>query len=111
VYIRLFWNIQIGGFFYRQYICTIKIYVYLCASVKGFSMKEKFQFIYDSVSNAINQLNQKKITVEHAKALASLAKQANNVIATQLDAAKFMANVKDLAKQELENVGLSESEK
>lgn len=71
-------------------------------------MKEKFQFIYDSVSTAINQLNQKKITVEHAKALASLAKQANNVIATQLDAAKFMANVKDLAKQELENVGLSE---
>ena len=88
----------------------MKIKTYFCGELKRFSMKEKFQFIYDSVSNAINQLNQKKITVEHAKALASLAKQANNVIATQLDAAKFMANVKDLAKQELENVGLSEPE-
>ena len=68
-------------------------------------MKEKFNFIYDSVASAINALNGKKITVEHAKAVASLAKQANNVIATQLDAAKFMSNVKG-AKDELESVGL-----
>lgn len=73
-------------------------------------MKEKFNFIYEQVTGAITALNQKKITVEHAKGIASLAKQANNVIATQLDAAKFMANVKELAKEELANVGLSDSE-
>lgn len=72
-------------------------------------MKEKFAFIYDQVTGAISALNQKKITVEHAKAIASLSKQANNVIATQLDAAKFMANMKELAKEELINVGLSDA--
>ena len=68
-------------------------------------MKEQFQFIYASVSKALNDLNAKKITTEHAKAVASLAKQANNVIATQLDAAKFMANVKD-AEEQLTKTGL-----
>jgi hypothetical protein len=37
--------------------------------------------------------------------MASLAKQANNVLTTQLDAGKFMANIKD-AQTHLENVGL-----
>ena len=69
-------------------------------------MKEKFAFIYEQVTSAITSLNQKKISVDHAKAVASLAKQANNVIATQLDAAKFMANMKELAKEEIINVGL-----
>lgn len=70
-------------------------------------MKEKFSFIYDSVVKAINDLNQKKITVEHAKAVASLSKQANNVIATQLDASKFLANIKD-AEEKMEQTGLIE---
>lgn len=74
-------------------------------------MKEKFNFIYEQVTGAINSLNKKQISVEHAKAVASLAKQANNVIATQLDAAKFMANMKELAKEELENVGLNDTAK
>lgn len=72
-------------------------------------MKEKFSFIYDSVVKAINDLNQKKITVEHAKAVASLSKQANNVIATQLDASKFLANIKD-AEEKMEQTGLIEKQ-
>ena len=68
-------------------------------------MIDQFKFIYSSVSKALNDLNAKKITTEHAKAVASLAKQANNVIATQLDAAKFMANVKD-AEEQLTKTGL-----
>ena len=72
-------------------------------------MKDKFDFIYKSVSDAITSLNAKKINVEHAKAIASLAKQANNVIATQLDAAKFMGNMKD-AEQHLSEVGLIEKQ-
>jgi hypothetical protein len=71
-------------------------------------MKDKFEFIYESVKKAITDLNGKKITVEHAKAIASLAKQSNNVIATQLDAAKFMSNIKD-AEEQLEKVGLYEA--
>lgn len=71
-------------------------------------MKEKFDFIYKSVCDAIVGLNAKKINVEHAKAVASLAKQANNVIATQLDAAKFMNNAKESAEH-LEKVGLTDA--
>jgi hypothetical protein len=73
-------------------------------------MKEKFDFIYRSVEKAINDLNTKKITVEHAKAIASLAKQSNNVIATQLDAAKFMSNFKDSERQ-LIKTGLTDESK
>jgi len=76
--------------------------------LKILSMKEKFDFIYKSVKEAIESLNSRKIPVEHAKAVASLAKQANNVIATQLDAAKFMANIKESAEH-LEAVGLKEA--
>jgi len=72
-------------------------------------MKEKFDFIYNSVHKAITDLNLKRITVEHAKAIASLSKQGNNVIATQLDAAKFMANVKD-SHEQLEKTGLVTNE-
>jgi hypothetical protein len=68
-------------------------------------MKEKFQFIYDTVKSNMEKLDKKQINVEHAKAMASLAKQANNVLTTQLDAGKFMANIKD-AKTHLEDVGL-----
>lgn len=73
-------------------------------------MKEKFNFIYIAVTRAINDLNTKKIPVEHAKAIAGLAKQANNVISTQLDAAKFMRNNKD-SQDELEKVGLADKPK
>lgn len=68
-------------------------------------MKEKFQFIYDTVKSNMEKLDKKQINVEQAKAMASLAKQANNVLTTQLDASKFMANIKD-AKTHLEDVGL-----
>lgn len=68
-------------------------------------MSDKFNFIYNTVTENMLKLDGKKITVEHAKAFASLAKQANNVLATQLDAAKFITNSKD-HKKGLEDVGL-----
>lgn len=68
-------------------------------------MKEKFDFIYQTVKANMEKLDRKQISVEQAKAMASLAKQANNVLVTQLDASKFMANVKD-AKEHLNEVGL-----
>jgi len=68
-------------------------------------MKDKFQFIYDTVKSNMEKLDKKQINVEQAKAMASLAKQANNVLVTQLDACKFMANIKD-AKTHLDEVGL-----
>ena len=74
-------------------------------------MKEKFSFVYDQVTSAILALNQKKITVEHAKATASLLKQANNILVLQLDAAKFLANLKDAAREEIINVGLEDGAK
>lgn len=68
-------------------------------------MKEKFEFIYNTVKSNMEKLDKKQINVEQAKAMASLAKQANNVVTTQLDAAKFIANVKE-AKANLDEVGL-----
>jgi hypothetical protein len=68
-------------------------------------MKEKFEFIYDMVKSNMEKLDKKQINVEQAKAMASLAKQANNVLVTQLDAGKFISNVKD-ANQILKDVGL-----
>jgi hypothetical protein len=53
----------------------------------------------------MEKLDTKKINVEQAKAMASLAKQANNVLSTQLDAAKFISNIKD-SKISLDEVGL-----
>lgn len=69
-------------------------------------MKDKFEFIYDTVRLNMEKLDKKQITTEQAKAMASLAKQANNVLATQIDAAKFMTNTKESAEA-LKNVGLS----
>jgi hypothetical protein len=68
-------------------------------------MKEKFEFIYETVKSNMEKLDKKLINVEQAKAMASLAKQANNVLTTQLDAGKFIANIKD-AKNHLNEVGL-----
>ena len=53
----------------------------------------------------MEKLDKKQISVDQAKAMASLAKQANNVLTTQLDAGKFIANIKD-AKIHLNEVGL-----
>lgn len=68
-------------------------------------MKEKFDFIYETVKSNMGKLDKKQINVEQAKAMASLAKQANNVLASQLDAAKFVDKVKD-AQKSLSYVGL-----
>jgi len=68
-------------------------------------MKEKFEFIYNTVKMNMEKLDKKQISVDQAKAMASLAKQANNVLTTQLDAGKFIANIKD-AKIHLNEVGL-----
>jgi len=68
-------------------------------------MKEKFEFIYNTIKSNMEKLDKKQISVDQAKAMASLAKQANNVVVTQLDASKFIANVKD-AKTYLDEVGL-----
>jgi hypothetical protein len=68
-------------------------------------MREKFDFIYSTIKSNMEKLDKKSISVDQAKAMASLAKQANNVLVTQLDASKFIANVKD-AKIYLDEVGL-----
>jgi hypothetical protein len=68
-------------------------------------MKEKFQFIYDTVSENMKKLDKGEVTVEAAKAMAGLAKQANNVLVTQIDVAKFIHNSKD-AEKTLNDVGL-----
>ena len=68
-------------------------------------MKEKFEFIYETVKSSMEKLDKKQIDVEQAKAMSSLAKQANNVLCTQLDASKFMANVQN-AEKYLNDVGL-----
>jgi septation ring formation regulator EzrA len=68
-------------------------------------MKQKFTDIYNTVWESMKKLDEKKINVEQAKAMASLAKQANNVLTSQLDAAKFLSNVKESEKL-LSDVGL-----
>lgn len=72
-------------------------------------MREKFNALYATITKALDDMNAKKISVEHAKAVASLAKQANNTIATQLDASKFLANIKD-ATQYMKETGLVDNE-
>jgi hypothetical protein len=66
---------------------------------------EKFDYLYNTIKSNMDKLDSKKISVEQAKAMASLAKQANNTIASQLAVSKFMSTVKD-AKTHLDNVGL-----
>ena len=68
-------------------------------------MKKKFENIYSIIESNMKKLDEKKITVDEAKAMAALAKQANNVIVTQLDAAKFIKNTKNSSKY-LDDVGL-----
>lgn len=72
-------------------------------------MKKKFEFIYNAVSKAIMDLNAGAITVEQAKAVASLAKQGNNVLATQLDVTKFIYNAgQGLDKKYIETLDMTE---
>lgn len=59
--------------------------------------------------DTLSDLRSKKISVEQAKASASIAKQINNVLTSQLDAAKFLANIKD-AEKHLEEVGLTDED-
>ena len=69
-------------------------------------MAEKFNAIYEIAMLTSKKLDQQKIKVEHAKATASLMKQANNVLVCQLDAAKFIRDSKENAKDLLNEVGL-----
>lgn len=55
-------------------------------------MKDKFNFIYETVKDSLVKLQNNEISIEHAKAVSALAKQANNVLCTQLETAKFIAN-------------------
>lgn len=68
-------------------------------------LKEKSDFIWQTAKKSLSDLNRKTISVEQAKASASLLKQANNILAFQLDAAKFMSNSKG-ALDSLNDVGL-----
>lgn len=68
---------------------------------------EKSDFIWNQAKETLEKLNTKKISVEQAKAAASLLKQANNIVVFQLDAAKFITSPdrKD-TNNALKNVGL-----
>lgn len=68
-------------------------------------LKDKSDFIWQTAKKNLSDLNRKSISVEQAKASASLLKQANNILAFQLDAAKFMCNSKG-ALESLNDVGL-----
>ena len=70
------------------------------------SMADKFNAIYEIAMSTSRKLDQNKIKVEHSKATASLMKQANNVLVCQLDAAKFIRDSKEQAKELLNEVGL-----
>jgi hypothetical protein len=70
------------------------------------SMVDKFNSIYDVIMATSIKLDSQKIKVEHAKATASLMKQANNILVFQLDAAKFIRDTKEQAKELLNEVGL-----
>jgi len=70
------------------------------------TMADKFNAIYEIAMATSRKLDQQKIKVEHAKATASLMKQANNVLVCQLDAAKFIRDSKETSKDLLNEVGL-----
>ena len=58
-------------------------------------MKEKFQFIYDTVKSNMEKLDKKQINVEQAKAMASLAKQANNSLRYELERATLQLKINE----------------
>lgn len=69
-------------------------------------MKEKYQTLFSSITEQMEKLTKKQIKVEEAKAFASLAKQANNVLAQQLDTAKFINTAGDKATKLIDDVGI-----
>lgn len=69
-------------------------------------MKEKFDFVWQEARKAIEGVNSKRISVEQGKSVASLLKQANNILSTQLDTAKFIQQNKANAESSLLDVGL-----
>ena len=68
-------------------------------------MKVKFGFIYNTIVESMKKLDNAEIGVDEAKAMSALAKQANNVLVTQLDACKFISNNNN-AHEIMEDVGL-----
>lgn len=68
-------------------------------------MKQKFNFIYNTITESMKRLDKKEIGVDEAKAMSALAKQANNVLVTQLDACKFISNNNN-SYEIMEDVGL-----
>lgn len=74
---------------------------------KNLNISEKANFIWNQMTDSLTNLNAKKISVEQAKAQASLLKQGNNILAFQLNVAKFVENNDNkTAKQSLIDAGL-----
>lgn len=70
-------------------------------------LDQKTDFIWNQMQNALEQMNKKKMSTEEAKATAALLKQGNNILAFQLDTAKFLNNPERSGTREsLEYVGL-----
>lgn len=70
-------------------------------------MKEKSNHIYGLVVEAMLALKSKKITTDEAKAIAALAKQANNTMTLQVDVAKFLSK-EESSIQNLKQTGFYE---
>ena len=70
-------------------------------------MKEKTINIYELVVESMLALKAKKITTDEAKAIASLAKQANNTMTLQVDVAKFLSK-EESSIQHLKQTGFYE---
>ncbi len=69
-------------------------------------MKEKYENLFNSLSDQMIKLNKKQIKPEEAKAFAALAKQANNILALQMDTAKFLNTHGEKSIKSLTDVGL-----
>ena len=50
------------------------------------------------LADVMLQLNSKSISIEEAKAQASLVKQSNNLLRFELDEKKFIANTNEITK-------------
>jgi hypothetical protein len=62
--------------------------------------------LFDFLATQCQKLDEKKITIEQAKAQASLAKQMNNVMQFRLDKARFEHNAKvTIHKMEQDAIG------
>jgi hypothetical protein len=72
------------------------------------TIDQKYNDLYNSIVGQMDKLQKKQLKVEEAKAFASLAKQANNVLSIQLDTAKFLNNNKANAQEVLKDVGLTQ---